>query len=68
MLSRCPTECHQDATYDSGPEIIKRHLNEEDKARYLNSRFRFRIVKWVPPDAMIYARLMVMFQYMETDD
>jgi len=34
-----------DITYDSGPTVIDRYLNEEERERFMKPGYRFRIVK-----------------------
>lgn len=40
-----PADFYLDVTYKSGPEIIARHLSDEDKLKYFKPGYRFRIVK-----------------------
>lgn len=36
---------HIDSTITSGPNMIKDHLSDADKAKYLKPGYRFRIIK-----------------------
>ncbi|KAJ5289133.1 hypothetical protein N7478_002163 [Penicillium angulare] len=40
-----PVGLHVDSSFDFAPRIIQNRLNDEERARYLTSQYRFRIIK-----------------------
>ena len=45
---------HIDHTVEGGPKRMRRHLTEDEAAKYLNEKFRARIIKWGFPSKYTY--------------